>query len=312
MADAPEQVGSAIAVEPCGRAGIAAAAPPPAAERRLAGTVWQRLRQDRLAMLGLAVIVAFGAVALFAPLLAPVDPTLSSLTDRRKPPGREFVLGADELGRDILSRLVYGSRIAWMVGALSVGLALVVGVLMGLVSGYYGRWLDQAVTGTMDILLAFPHLLLAIAIVGALGPSLQNAMLAIAIMSIPTYVRLVRGETLAVKQREYIIASRTTGASDGRILWKHVLPNVVSPVIVLSTLQLGRAILAEAGLSFLGLGAQPPTPSWGSMIASGRGFVQASPHLALAPGLAIMLVVLGFNLLGDGLRDALDPKLRGD
>ena len=252
----------------------------------------------------------FLLTALLAPVISPYDPIVQTLVDRRQPPSPEYLLGTDDLGRDMLSRLVYGSRKSLQVGVVSVSLAILVGALVGAISGYTGGWIDTLVMRVMDIMLAFPALLLAIAIVTILGPGLLNMLYAIAIVSIPAYARIVRASVLRVKAEDYVLASRSIGSTPGRILFRHVLPNGLTPLIVQGTLGIGTAILDAAGLSFLGLGAQPPTPEWGAMLGEGRFAVFSAPHIVLFPGLAIMLTVLGFNLLGDGLRDALDPRLR--
>jgi peptide/nickel transport system permease protein len=229
---------------------------------------------------------------------------------RRRPPSQEHLLGRDDLGRDILSRIIFGARTSLQVGVMSVGFAIVIGAIIGAVSGYLGGWIDNVVMRLMDIMLAFPALLLALAIVTILGPGLMNMLYAIGIVSIPAYARIVRASVLSVKEQDYILAARAIGAPPSRILFRNVFPNTLTPLIVQATLGIGTAILDSAGLSFLGLGAQPPRPEWGAMLGQGRYAVFTAPHIVLFPGLAIMLTVLGFNLLGDGLRDALDPKLK--
>ncbi len=270
----------------------------------------QRLSRDKVAIVGMVIIGAFVLTALLAPILAPYDPIAQSLVERRQTPSMAHPLGMDDLGRDILSRIIFGARKSLQVGVLSVSLAIVAGTFIGAVSGYIGGWMDILVMRVMDIMLAFPALLLAIAIVTILGPGLLNMLYAIAIVSIPAYARIVRASVLRVKAEDYILASRAVGVSSVRILFRHVMPNCLTPLIVQGTLGIGTAILDAAGLSFLGLGAQPPTPEWGAMLGQGRFAVFSAPHIVLFPGLAIMLTVLGFNLLGDGLRDALDPRLR--
>lgn len=270
----------------------------------------QRLLRDKLAILGLIIMVLFLLTALLAPLLAPYDPIEPTLRDRRQPPSREHLLGTDDLGRDILSRIIYGTRKSLQVGVLSVSLAILVGALFGALSGYLGGWFDTLLMRLMDILMAFPSLLLAIAIVTILGPGLLNMLYAIGIVSIPVYARIVRASVLSVKSEDYVLAARALGTRHSRILFRHILPNCLTPLIVQGTLGIGTAILDAAGLSFLGLGAQPPTPEWGAMLGQGRYAIFSAPHIVLFPGLAIMFTVLGFNLLGDGLRDALDPRLR--
>lgn len=268
------------------------------------------MKRNRLGMLGLAIITVLVLSAFMAPVISPYDPLEPDLPSMRAPPSRLHPLGRDEFGRDILARLLFGSRIAMLVGVVSVSVGLITGTVLGLVAGFYGGALDEVIMRIMDIFLAFPYLLLAVAIVGALGPGLVNTMIAIGIWTMPTYARLVRGSVLAVKEKDFVEAARAMGGGVLRLIGVHILPNCLSPLIVHSTLNLARAILMEAALSFLGLGVQPPTPSWGSMISGGRAYLRVAPHLVTFPGLAIMLAVLGFNLLGDGLRDALDPKLK--
>lgn len=270
----------------------------------------RRVLRDKLAVVGLVVMVIFLLTAVLAPVVAPYDPIEQHLVERRKPPSSQHPLGLDDLGRDILSRVIFGARKSLQVGVLSVSLAILVGAFIGAVSGYLGGWVDTLVMRLMDIMLAFPALLLAIAIVTVLGPGLLNMLYAIGIVSIPVYARIVRASVLSVKAQDYILAARAVGAGSGRILFRHVLPNCLTPLIVQGTLGIGTAILDAAGLSFLGLGARPPTPEWGAMLGQGRYAVFSAPHIVLFPGIAIMLTVLGFNLLGDGLRDALDPRLR--
>jgi peptide/nickel transport system permease protein len=231
------------------------------------------------------------------------------LEDKRMRPGAKYWLGADEFGRDIASRLIYGSRVALVVGAVSVLIALALGTVLGTVAGFLGGAADEVIMRALDVLLAFPYLLLAIAIVSALGPGLENTILAVGIWATPGFARVIRGSVLAVKEQEYVAAARAIGAGTARVIARHVLPNCVSILIVYSALYMASAILLEAALSFLGLGIQPPMPSWGLMVSTGRDFLTIAPHIATFPGLAIALAVLGFNLLGDGLRDALDPRL---
>ncbi len=282
-----------------------------ARSRHLLWDAARGLVRHRSALVGLAVVTALLLVALFAPLLAPHDPLLPRMRERLTPPSSKHWLGQDELGRDILSRIIYGARISLTIGIVSVGVGMAVGVPWGLASGFYGGKFDILTQRSIDILLSFPSILLAILIVTVLGPSLWNAMVAIGIASIPAYTRVVRGSTLAIRDAEYVQAARAMGAADARILVRHVLPNVLGPVVVLSTLYTASAILTAAGLGFLGLGAQAPTPEWGAMLSRGREYLRVAPHVSAFPGLAIFVSVLGFNLLGDGLRDALDPRLRG-
>jgi peptide/nickel transport system permease protein len=271
----------------------------------------RRLAKDRLAMIGLIFLGLVALLSLLAPLLAPHDPIETNLSQRLVPPGTPgYLLGADDLGRDILSRLIWGGRISLLIGFSAVLAAMVAGVLIGLVAGYFGGRLDALIMRLVDILMAFPALLLAITIVASLGPGLRNSMLAVSIVGIPFYVRIVRSSVLSLREQEFSHAARLTGATHLRILARHILPNSLAPLIVASTLDVGFFIMAAAGLSFLGLGAQPPTAEWGVMLSQGRQFIRNAPHLSIVPGMAIFLVVLALNLVGDGLRDALDPRLQ--
>jgi len=283
----------------------------PAAPATLSADAWQRFRRNRLALAGLVVVALLVVAAVGAPWLAPADPAKQSLIEKRARPGNKFLLGADEFGRDILSRVLFGSRVALVVGLLSVAIALGLGLVLGCLAGFAGGWIDALIMRGVEVLLAFPYLLLAIAVVSALGPGVLNTTIAVGIWGTPTVTRVVRGAVLAARESEYVSAARALGASAGEVLRRHVLRNILPTVVVYSTLFMANAILVEAALSFLGLGVQPPTPSWGLMVSSGRDFLLVAPHIATIPGLAIMLAVLGFNLLGDGLRDALDPRLRG-
>jgi len=249
-------------------------------------------------------------MALFAGVIAPNGYDDQNLLTRLKPPSKEFWLGTDQLGRSIFDRIVWGARISLQVGFLATAISLVVGTALGLVAGFYGRWIDRAIMGVMEVFLAFPGILLAIAVVSIFGPGLTNVMIAVGIANVPQFARLVRGSTLAAKELEFIEAERALGVSNGRILVVHILPNIIGPIVVLATLTVGTSILSAAGLSFLGLGAQPPIPDWGGMISQGRQFLRTAWWVGVFPGLAILITVLGFNLLGDGLRDALDPRMR--
>jgi len=271
---------------------------------------WDYFLRNRLAVVGFGIVIGLLVVALLASVLAPQDPTHQSLPDKRAKPGGKFILGADEFGRDILSRLIYGTRAALLVGTVSVAIALLFGTILGTTSGFFGGIVDNLIMRILDILLAFPYLLLAIAVVSAIGPGLLNTTIAVGIWAIPGFARIIRASVITIKKADYIQAARAIGASNTRIMLRHILPNFISPVVVYSTLYMANAILIEAALSFLGLGVQPPTPSWGLMVSSGRDFLLSAPHIATLPGIAIMITVLGFNLLGDGLRDSLDPKLR--
>lgn len=280
------------------------------AQTTLVRDALRSLLANRLAVAGMVLLGILIFAAVFAEQLAPYNPIAQSLYDRRQPPSREHWMGTDDLGRDVLSRVIFGSRLSLRVGVLSVGIAIVTGTLIGLIAGYAGAWVDNIVMRLMDVMLAFPSLLLAIAIVTILGPGLLNMLYAIAIVSIPIYARIARAQVLSVKEQDFILAARAIGVPGHRILFRNILPNSLTPLIVAGTLGIATAILDAAGLSFLGLGAQPPTPEWGAMLGEGRGAVVAAPHVVAFPGLAIMFSVLGFNLLGDGLRDALDPRLR--
>ena len=257
---------------------------------------------------GLAIVGCVLLAALLAPWLAPYSPFEQHLLDRRQPPSLQHPMGLDELGRDNLSRVIHGARLSLWAGVAPVLLAAFIGVLVGTLAGYRGGWLDSLLMSLVDLTLAFPTLLLAIAIVAVLGRGLANAIYAVAFTAIPTYARLMRVNVLATKDQDYVLAARAIGASPARLLWRHIGPNCSTPLVVQATLGIGTAILEVAGLSFLGLGAQPPTPEWGAMLGQGRGAFFAAPHIVLFPGLAIMLTVLGFNLLGNGLRDVLTPE----
>jgi len=266
-----------------------------------------------LNLVAIALIVILAACALLAPVLAPYDPLAQDLAVRLKPPSPEHWLGSDSLGRDIASRILYGARISLLVGVVVVASAGVFGTFVGLVAGYAGGLVDEALMRLTEIFLAFPALILAMAIAGALGPSLTNAIIAIAAVTWAVYARLVRGQILSLRQREFVEAARAMGASRRRIVLRHLLPNTLAPLMVQASFDMGSSIIAAAGLSFIGFGAQPPTPEWGVMISEGRNFISTQPWLSLFPGVAILLAVGSFNLLGDGLRDAFDPRLsRGD
>src|SRR5438128_4613355 len=259
----------------------------------------------------LALIGAFAICAVLAPIVAPYDPLAQALGSRLEPPSPEHWLGTDQLGRDIASRLLYGARISLVIGIVVVALAGIFGTLVGLVAGYAGGLVDETLMRVTEVFLAFPPLILAMAIAGALGPSLTNAIIAIAAVTWAVYARLARGQILSLRHREFVEAARAIGASRGRILALHLLPNAIAPLVVQASFDMGSAIVSAAGLSFIGFGAQPPTPEWGVMISEGRNFISTEPWLSLFPGLAILLAVGAFNLLGDGLRDAFDPRLRG-
>ncbi|MBI3244862.1 MAG: ABC transporter permease [Chloroflexi bacterium] len=265
-----------------------------------------------LTVAGLALMLFFALSGLLAPVLAPADPLEQDLSFRLKPPSSTHWLGTDQLGRDVLSRILFGTRISLTIGLVVVGSAGTFGTLVGLVAGYQRGLVDEALMRVTDVFLAFPALILAMAIAGALGPSLNNAMIAIAVVTWPVYARLARGQVLSLREREFVEATRALGASPGRIIWRHLLPNSLAPILVQASFDMGGAILSAAGLSFIGFGAQPPTPEWGVMISEGRKFISTQPWLSLFPGLSILLTVTAFNFIGDGLRDTLDPRLRGN
>lgn len=289
--------GAGVGLAPAGRSGVSEAA--------------RMFRKSGSAVFGLALVAALGTAALLAPLVAPHHPDVIDTARRlARPFTAGHPLGTDEFGRDLLSRLLYGARTSLVVGLAATALAAAAGSILGLLAGFVGRWVDQVVMRSIDTLMAFPYFLLAIAIIATLGPGLVNGMVAVAIVNIPFYGRIVRATVLAVKQTEYVEAARALGVSELRLSLTHVLRNCLAPLIVAVTLNVGGMITALAGLSFLGLGVQPPTSDWGSMLSNSRQYMNVAPHVAAFPGLAIFLAVLGFNLLGDGLRDALDPRLR--
>ncbi|MBP0446896.1 ABC transporter permease [Roseomonas sp. SSH11] len=271
----------------------------------------RRFLRHRLAVLGLIVVVVFVAAAILAPWIAPYDPVATSWSRIRRPPSELHWFGTDENGRDVFSRVLWGARASLMAGALSVTAALLLGVPFGLLAGLAGGWVDTIISRITDAMLSVPFLILAIALAAFLGPALENAMLAIAISASPIFVRLARGMAMEARATEWVEAARSLGNPPWRIALVHVLPNIVPPLLVQATLSIAEAIIAEASLSFLGLGQQPPNPSWGSMLNAAQRFLTQAPWMAIYPGLAIFLVVLAFNLLGDGLRDALDPRARG-
>ncbi len=268
------------------------------------------LRKNKTAMVGLFLIGSLLILALIGPWISPYDPLTPEPLNRLKGPSWSHPFGTDSLGRDILSRVIYGSRISIIIGLIAVSISLVPGTLLGLLAGFYGRKIDEPIMRAMDIMLAFPAILLAIFITAILGPSLLNTMIAVGIVYIPHYARIVRSTVLSLKEQLFVQAVRSLGGSDLRILALHIFPNTIPPIIVYATLGMGTAVLQAAALGFLGLGAQPPTPEWGAMLSEGRQYIQNAPHVAAFPGLAIFTLVLGFNLFGDGLRDLLDPSLR--
>lgn len=272
--------------------------------------VLRQLLRNRAALVGAVIVTIEILIAIFAPYIAPYDPIEQTIYDALQPPSQKYLLGTDEVGRDILSRILHGTSISLRVGLISVGIGCILGVLLGLIAGYYGGLVDNLILRLMDIWLAFPGILLALAIIAVLGPSLFNVMIAVGLSATPTYVRVTRGSVLSLREMEYVVGARAIGCRGFQIMGRHILPNVLPAIIVLSTLGVASAILTAAALSFIGLGAQPPTPEWGAMLTVGRQFIRQAWWVTTFPGLAIMITVLGINLLGDGLRDALDPRLR--
>lgn len=277
-------------------------------ERRLVTKLRNQARGNGLSVLAGFFVVLLFSTAVFAPVIATHAPTRQNFGAVLQPPSAEHRLGTDELGRDVFSRIVHGARISVMIGIMAVGLGALIGISLGLLAGFYGGVVDNVIMRFIDVLLAFPGILLAILIAAVLGAGLVPVILAVAIFSVPTFARLMRGSVLSVKQRDYVEAARAAGASDGRILGSHILVNCFGPVLVYATLLMGDAILTAAALSFLGVGVAPPTPEWGAMISTARSYMRSAPHVVLVPGVAIFLTVLAFNILGDSLRDVFDPK----
>lgn len=286
------------------------AAADPVLESRPENRVWRKFRTHRSAMLGGFLVAFFILVALAAPILPIPDPAATDWGAVRKPPSWAHWMGTDEIGRDVMSRMIWGAQASLLAGVISVGIAVLAGVPLGIVAGYFGGWTDAVISRCTEALLAAPFLILAIALAAFLGPSLTNAMIAIGISATPIFIRLTRGQVLSVKSEDYVDSARAIGLPTRKILTRYILPNVMPPILVQATLTIATAIIAEASLSFLGLGQQPPSPSWGSMLNTAKNFLSQAPWMALWPGISIFLVVLGFNLLGDGLRDALDPHER--
>ena len=283
---------------------------PPVRESGPWRRAWLRLRRRHAALAGLAVVLLFIVLAVFAPWIAPHDPIAASWAAIRKAPSAQYWLGTDEIGRDVLSRVIWGTRASLLAGVISVSISLLIGVPLGMAAGFLGGAVDAVISRITDAFLACPFLILAIALAAFLGPSLTNAMIAIGVSAAPIFVRLARGQVLSVKVEDYVEAARAVGNSPLRIALRHILPNITAPLIVQATLAIAAAVIAEASLSFLGLGQQPPAPSWGSMLNTAKNYIDNSPWMAISPGIAIFLLVLSFNLLGDGLRDALDPRQR--
>ena len=283
---------------------------PGRADRSPAREILRRLGRSRSALVGGALLLAIALAVILAPALTPYNPIKTNQRSPLDPPSAAHPMGTDRFGRDILSRILWGGRLSMAVGVVAVGIAACSGVVLGLISGYYGRRTDVVIMRLVDLLLAFPGILLALAIVATLGATLPNLMIAVGISAIPEYVRVARGTVLSLKEREFVLAARVVGCSDQAIIFRHILPNVTAPLTVLATLGIAAAIITGSALSFLGLGIRPPTPEWGNMLAEGREFLRHAWWVAFFPGLAIMLAVLSINLLGDGLRDAFDPRLR--
>jgi peptide/nickel transport system permease protein len=308
-----EQASEQVKLSP--RTGTDAAAPPPdhplaEIRTRKRPSIWSVIRKQRLALTGALIVVFLAVVAIIGPSVAPHGETEQFSKHRLEAPSRDYPFGTDEFGRDVFSRLLYGARISFQVGAVVVGIAGAVGIVLGMISGYRGGWTDNTIVLIMDIVYAFPAVLLAIAVITMLGNSLTNAVLAISLVYIPPFVRIVRGATITVRHTAFVEAAQSLGATTPRILVRHIFPNITAPLIVQTSLSFAFAILSEASLAFLGLGNKAPAPSWGSMVSSSYQFLQLNPWAAIFPGIAIAITVLGFNLLGDGLRDALDPRLR--
>jgi peptide/nickel transport system permease protein len=297
-------------IEPVALPGPGAAAVPETRGFASVRRWWHRFARNRGAVFGLAVFLAILLMAVFADVLAPFDPLAQGVGPANATPSWTHWAGTDSFGRDMLSRIVYGSRIALVIGIVAVLVAMVVGVVLGLVAGYYGGWLDALIMRVMDGLFAFPIIILAIAMMAVMGFGVRNVIIAVAVGFIAPFARVTRGDVLAVKEEPYIEAARLAGVSGPAIIARHVLPNVLAPIIVQAALRVSGAIITESGLSFLGLGPPPPTPVWGSMIAEGRNFIVMAPHISTIPGIALMVTIVGLNLLGDGLRDTLDPRLR--
>ncbi len=271
---------------------------------------WNRFRRNRLAMAGLALVLGMFGVSLLAPWLAPYDPGYIDLNEVLMPPSSQHWLGTDPLGRDVLSRIIYGSRVSLKVGFVSVGLATLIGLLVGALAGFYGGWVDFIIMRFVDLMLCFPSFFLILAVIAVLEPSIWNIMVVIGLTSWMGVARLVRAEFLSLREREFVVAARALGASDFRLIWRHLLPNALAPVMVSATLGVAGAILTESALSFLGLGAQPPTPSWGNMLTQGKDSIEIAWWLSVFPGLAILITVMSYNLLGEGVREAIDPRLK--
>jgi len=273
---------------------------------------WKRFRRNKLALFGALIIVSLTVVAVSAPFVAPFNPNQQDILHRLEPPSHKHLLGTDDLGRDLLSRIVYGTRVSLLVGFVAVGIAIMIGSLLGLISGYFGGRLDSLIMRFVDIMLCFPTFFLILMVIAFLEPNIWNVMVVIGITGWPGLTRLVRGECLSVREREFVQAAKALGLSNRRVMFVHLLPNVMAPILVSATLGIGGAILTESALSFLGLGVQPPTPSWGNILTAGKDYITVAWWLSLYPGLAILITVLAYNLLGEGLRDVLDPRMMSE
>lgn len=274
------------------------------------GDFWYRFLRNKLALAGGIVVVLLFALSLLAPVLAPYDPNEINIDGVLEPPSREHLLGTDQLGRDVLSRMIWGSRISLKVGFVATGIAMLIGTILGAVAGYYGRWVDSLIMRFVDVMLCFPAFFLILAVIALLEPSIWNIMIVIGLTGWMGITRLVRADFISLKERDFVQAARVIGATDGRIIFRHILPNAMASVLVAATLGVAGAILTESALSFLGIGVQPPTPSWGNILTAGKDNIDIAWWLSLYPGLAILITVLGYNLLGEGIRDSLDPRLR--
>ena len=272
--------------------------------------IWRRFIKNKLALGGLIIVVFLFSVALFADIIAPYGMDEQNLANAKQPPSAEHIMGTDNFGRDIFSRIVYGSRVSLLVGFISVGIGVAVGGSLGAIAGFFGGKADNLIMRTLDMMMAIPSMILAIAICSALGPGLANTMIAVGFSTIPNYARIVRSSVMTVKQQEYVEAATAVGSSNLRIIMRHIIPNSMAPLIVQASLGVAQAVLTAASMSFIGLGVQPPEAEWGNMLSAGRTFIRNQPHMVIFPGIAIMLTIFSLNLLGDGLRDALDPRLK--
>lgn len=274
------------------------------------GMFWRAFSRNSLAVVGAAIILVMIVLGIFAPSLAPYDPDLPHIQDKLHPPSSKYLMGTDQFGRDIFSRILFGARVSLVVGAGGTAVAFTLGVILGAIAGYSGKWLDEGIMRFMDMVMAFPYIVLAIALVVLIGPSMLNLILVIGILRISQFARLIRSSVISLKEEEFVIAARTVGQTSSRILFRHIMPNALGPVLVLASLSIATAISAESALSFLGIGIQPPQSSWGTMLADGRRYILNAIWISTFPGLALSLTIFGYNLIGDGLRDALDPRTR--